>query len=152
MSSVLADLRAGRDPCKNQEFTHLLLAATHIGNRRTPALVRRATRAALLAVAYPAAALDDIEYAVNELITNSVVHSPGSTIRLRLIEHTVGGTLTCVVCDDGPGMPVIRTDTELEPARESGYGLASIAVLAARIEQWPCRHGKAIAFQYATPV
>lgn len=147
MSYVLTDLQAGRDPCHHHKTVHLLLALVCVGTDTIPSLLRRAIRSALGALAYPATVIDDIEYAVNELVTNCVVHAPGSLVRVRLIENPLTHTLTCIVCDDRPGLPVIRTDTE--QLRESGYGLASVAALAGRVENWACTHGTAVGFEYA---
>jgi serine/threonine-protein kinase RsbW len=69
--------------------------------------------------------LDDFVLAVNEIVTNAVMHGGGSG-RLRLWRDN--GAVCCEVSDQGPGLPAGRPTGQLPPthqARGRGMWLAS---------------------------
>jgi anti-sigma regulatory factor (Ser/Thr protein kinase) len=63
--------------------------------------------------------LEDFVLAVNEIVTNAVVHGGGHG-RLRLWSH--GGRLWCEVTDEGPGLPPGWMGGRRPPAGFEGGG------------------------------
>lgn len=130
-----------------------LLRKVYATHASVPALVRRALRTALADTRVPDTAAADLEFAVNELVTNSVVHAAGSVVRVYVAEHdawvdgnTAGHTLVVVVCDSGPGRPRV-TPAGRPGTAEHGYGLAAVRAITGGLETHPCAHGKAVAFR-----
>lgn len=66
--------------------------------------------------------VDDLTVAVNEVLTNAMLHGGGAA-RLRVWTQPPGG-VTCVVDDDGPGSDdVLLGFRPPRPGRAGGYGL-----------------------------
>ncbi|MER6947805.1 ATP-binding protein [Nonomuraea sp. NPDC000554] len=77
-----------------------MLCATFAGGR--VAVLRRAVREHAAGLGLAGRRLEDFVLAVNEVVTNAVVHGGGGG-RLRLWPRA--GSLWCEVVDDGPGLP-----------------------------------------------
>jgi anti-sigma regulatory factor (Ser/Thr protein kinase) len=96
-----------------------------------PAAARRARDAiaAQMQDRLPERAYEDLRAVVSELVTNSVVHGPGSRITLRL-DLKPDGTVAGEITDDGDGIVAVREARGLEGS--GGYGLAIVDTLTDR--------------------
>jgi serine/threonine-protein kinase RsbW len=115
-----------RDPAKPEDSCQVW-QLTLPAARQAPGLARKATRDVLTSwqiahLSEPAVLI------VSELVTNSVRHSQGSMLLLRL--QTTGTRLRIEVHDADPRWPQPCTPTELD---ESGFGLVLVAALA---DEW----------------
>lgn len=101
-----------------------------------PLAARRAREAiAEIEQLVPRRCFDDLRVVVSELVTNSVVHGPGSPIRLR-VEIDEAGNVVGEVEDDGEGAVVAREARLLDGA--GGLGLELVDSLT---ERWGVRAG-----------
>lgn len=66
------------------------------------AVLRHAVRAGLVAGGFGGDRLESFVLAVNEIITNVVLHAGGAG---RLVLHTDGPSIWCTITDSGPGIP-----------------------------------------------
>lgn len=83
----------------------------------------------------PGTLVDDARLLVSELVTNSVLHGEGSSVRV-VIDVVDGERLRCEVVDGGSGfVPMARTKAKEEPG---GWGLALVERLSA---EWGVRQG-----------
>jgi anti-sigma regulatory factor (Ser/Thr protein kinase) len=89
-------------------------------------------RAALDALrpALPAETHDDLRLVVSELVTNSVLHGPGSPIRLRLVIED-NGNVRGEIEDEGDGS-FDRGRTVIPINGDGGYGLHIVDALTQR--------------------
>jgi hypothetical protein len=88
----------------------------------SPAIARSAVL--VTAVGMPPAALDDAELLTSELVTNSVQHGGGGTIRLHVV---LGPTTLRVEVADGS-----KRSLRPRTAGEGGFGLTLVASIATR--------------------
>ncbi len=90
-------------------------------------------------------ALDAIELAASEVITNAVRHAAGTTaVTVRV--STDGAHVRCEVQDDDPTLPRLRADRQGLPG---GHGLHLLGVLSAAWGARPEGAGKVVWFTVA---
>ena len=97
--TVGQDVRAAEDP-ESARVTPLLI--DRMFGRDDITLVRHQVSNCLTAVGFAADRLNGFVLAINEVITNVVLHAGGHG---RLVLSTGDGSAWCAVTDSGPGIP-----------------------------------------------